>query len=568
MASVFPVRVVSDDTRRANDQHRHWVAVFVVLFLALVAYLWTDWMAEHPLPGVEALRGHDPLKYGFSRHGHLASSSWIHYGDGLGSHPERHILFLLTGIGFLLSYYLPLEFKKQPLVFLTFFGVAWVIGPAAAGELLAWHLFAFSTFHIPDPRRGRTVVGTVLLAVSLWGPKAAGGSSGELVAEVVLTTMVVLAAYRFVYHPLLESGARPWLQAGMAHASMLYLLIAFLWNVLAGGNSFPHPIGLVLLLWQWERLVMYQIDLKDGRVPPDLPLLQYLATFFSPAFLANISWLNRIPKGYAYMAGAFLARDKNRIVLSGVKLIALSVLFFSLRPIFLRSLRIIIETFGLPRWTSYGHLVEAMEAGKTPSVLSVWLVLIYAFMSFYLLWTAAAHLRVGLWRLFGYDIEPYFQKPFTSTNLLDWWARYSYYYKEFLVQAFYYPVFLRFFRKRPYVRTFVATLAAAGGGNMLFHFLEASLYRGVTPAVWMSIVRTTPYYLLIGGAIALTQVWLMRRGRRRRKPWTLDRRIGLDVLAVAGTVGFFMLIRPFHHVPVDHSVADSFRVVLAALGVR
>ena len=94
----------------------------------------------------------------------------------------------------------------------------------------------------------------------------------------------------------------------------------------------------------------------------------------------------------------------------------------------------------------YDDLVEAMRLGHSPTVASVWATLVYEFLNFYMLWSAVAHLKVGLWRLFGYDIEPYFQKPFLATNLLELWKRYSYYYKEFLVQTFYWPVFLRFFK--------------------------------------------------------------------------------------------------------------------------
>ena len=97
--------------------------------------------------------------------------------------------------------------------------------------------------------------------------------------------------------------------------------------------------------------------------------------------------------------------------------------------------------------------------------------------------------------------------------------------------------------------------------------MEAGLYDGSTPRVWASVLRTTPYYILLGLGIGITQIWLMSRGRGRRRPWTIDGRLPLDVAAVVATFAFFILIRPFHHVPLEHSVADSMRLVLAAFGV-
>ena len=557
-----PVRNTTDAVRESNDRHRHWVPLFVLAFLLLVADLWTGTHVCHAV-GLDSIEESSLWQAGLSRCGHLSTESWIHFDEALGSHMERQILLALTAIGFLLAYYLPLPYKRKPLVILTFFGIGWVFGIGVAAKLLAFHLFAYATFHRPDPGRRSTRIGMLLCAVLIWVPDDLSELTRSRSIAMALSAAAASWAYRG-YHRLLEGRAREWLQGATAHASMLYLAIAFTWNTATGEDSFPSPVGCLLFFWQWERLVMYRIDIRDDRVPPDLSLMGYLATFFTPAFLANVSWLNRVPTGYAYMNGRFLSRDKNRIVLSGVWLIALSVFFFALRPITLQAIDMGTKALGLPTWSDYGPVVRALESGDVVTPLSVWIVLVASFLNFYLLWTAVAHLKVGLWRLFGYDLEPYFQRPLLSVNLVELWRRYSYYYREFLVQAFYYPVFLRFFRRRPYVRTLTATLAAAGAGNLLFHLMEASLYDRANAEVWASILRTTPYYLILGLAIGLTQIWLMRKPRPRRTPWTLDRRLGVDVLCAVSTLGFFILIRPFHHVPIDHSVGSAMKLILAA----
>ena len=558
-----------DERYRAHDRHRHWVPALVVGFLLLLTYLWTDWFSDHPPPGLDALLSHPLLEAAFSSHGHLLSNAWIHFGESaLGTHAEVKILMLVSAVAFLLFYYLPPGLKRPPVVLATLLGVGWVFGVQALAALLAWYFAAFLTFHAPDPGDRRATAALLLVSLCAAIALAGAGSLGPI--WIALLTAALGAAlvlfYRHVYAPLLRTRARSYLQGSIANASLIYIAVALLWNGFTEGGAFPRPLGFIVFFWQWERMVMYWMDLEDGRIPEDLPIFEYLATFFSPGFLANVGWNNRIPKGYAYVAGSFLARDKNRIVLSGLNLLALSVVYFAMRGTVLEGLTLLMETLGFPAWTSYNDLIGAMHAGAAPTAASVWLVLIYAFLNFFMLWAGVAHLKVGLWRLVGYDIAPHFQKPFLSTNLIEWWKRYSYYYREFLMQAFYLPVFLRCFRKRPVLRVFVATLAAAGFGNLVFHIMESCLETSSTPAVWAAQLRTLPYYVLIGGAIGMTQIWIHWRGRSRRRPWTGRWRAALDVLAVVGTVGFFVLVRPFHHVPLGNSLSDCGAIVLTALG--
>ena len=211
--------------------------------------------------------------------------------------------------------------------------------------------------------------------------------------------------------------------------------------------------------------------------------------------------------------------------------------------------------------------MSSQRLGQGVGAGAVWLALIYPFLEFALLWAAVAHLKVGLWRLFGYDIQRYFQRPFLSTNLVELWRRYSYHYREFLVRAFYYPVFLRCFRQRPLLRAFVATVAAAGVGNVIYHMVFVFLNQGATPDSFLWVSRTMLYFPALACGIGLTQVWFLVRGRRRRRAWSWGWRIGLDVLGVAGTFAFFILIRPLHHVRGSGNVLEYCRFILSALGI-
>ena len=560
---------VTDEIRRANDRHRHWVPAVVLGFLLLVTYVWTDWMVDYPPPGIELLRDMPVVKRVFDGDGQLRTSAFMFRWSDIGRDEQRQILMLLVAIGFLCAYYLPLQFKRPPLVALTCLGIGWLLGPYTLAQFLAWHLLTYATFHPPPARSRKTLAGLAFFALCIWLylSEAQDWGAPTVLIGAIATTPVLYFAYARAYLPLLRGPARGWLQACMAHACLIFIGVSFLGNWLTGENPLPRVLGWLLFFWQWERVVMYHADLKDGRIPGTPSLLNYLAIFLTPAAMANFHWLARIPLGYSYVTEAFLARDKNKVILSGVWLITLAILFFALRPVALQIFRLAMAALEIEPLRRYDPLVEALGEGGV-SVIAVWCVLFYAFLSFALLWAGVAHLKVGLWRLFGYDIERYFQKPYKATNLVDLWWRYSYHYREFLVRVFYYPVFLRFFKKNLRIRIFVATFAAAGFGNLVYHVMFAALAYGTTPEIFVTRMGTIPYYVMLGVGIALTQVWLVERGHERRKPWTGGWRIIFDLMAVASTFGFFVLIRPFHHIPHDHSMMEALRVMLAAFGIH
>lgn len=559
---------VTDEQRHANDVHVHWVPLVVLGFLLAVSYVWTDWMVEYPLPGLEVAVNDPVLSKAFNRDGHLSNSVWMHSSSARYSDSQVRVLLGLSALGFLFAYYLPISWKRPPLVILTAVGLWWALGPAPLAFFLGWHALAYLVFHQPTPVSRSAQGALTVLVACLWSYVyvVTQISAAAAVLGAVLAMLTADLLYRYLLYGLLKGALGRVLQPLVANAALIYIAVAVLVNAEAGEPIIPSPVGCLLFFWQWERVLMYYIDLKDHRTPPALQLRDYLATFLTPATLSNFHWLSRIPLGYEYLNRSFYARDKNRVVLSGVWLVLLSVAFFALRPVGLELFMRGVEALGIEPIRYYSTLVDRLAGGHVLSAAAIWCTLIYAFLNFYWLWTAVAHLKVGLWRLFGYDIEPYFQKPFLATNLVQFWRRYSYYYREFLVRAFYYPVFLRFFRNQPYVRVFVATFAAAGLGNLIYHVYWAALFHGATPELVGSRLATFPYYVLIGASIAATQVYLLRR-RRRRRPWTRGWRIAVDSLAMVGTIGLFVLIRPFHHVPKDDSIADAGRIVLAAFGL-
>jgi hypothetical protein len=561
-----------EQNRQKHDQNRHWIVVLVLLFLVLVTYFWTEWSRDYPFPGLQWLENHPIFGRGFNRdskHHHLETEVWIAFRGGIGSHSERKLLLGLTALGFLFSYYLPLGYKRQPLAILTFLGIGLTFGWSPAAVLLAWHMVAYATYHPLNPHQPRTKLAVSAFTIVLCFAYASLYStvSAWLLPITVVAAPFIFLLYEFLYYPLISGSNSLTCRNIITHSAILYIIVALLWNIGARGNVFPKTFAFLLFFWQWERLVLYHIDLKNDRMENGLSFFQYLSVFFSPAYLANVSWLNRIPLGYYYMEKSFLKRDKNRIIMSGVWLITLALLFFFFRWIVLAAYRSGIRGLDLSMITGYSSLIKRINADDINSA-EIWSTLFYRFFNFYMLWTAIAHLKVGLWRLFGYDIDPYFNQPFRATNLAELWKRYSFHYREFLVQAFYYPVFLRYFKKRKKLRIFAATMSAAMVGNFIFHILEASLYKGSATDILMGQVRTLPYFFILGAIISLTQVWIISQGRKRRKPWTWGWKISLDGLALIASLSLFVLIRPLRHVPVKGTITDAFKIILAAFGIN
>jgi D-alanyl-lipoteichoic acid acyltransferase DltB (MBOAT superfamily) len=75
-------------------------------------------------------------------------------------------------------------------------------------------------------------------------------------------------------------------------------------------------------------------------------------------------------------------------------------------------------------------------------------------------------------RMAGFRLLRNTYRPLEATTLAEFWNRYYFYYKELLVDHFFYPAFFRYFRNHRRLRMFFATFAAACVGNLLFHLIR------------------------------------------------------------------------------------------------
>lgn len=572
MPGLLQDATVTDAQRRANDTHRPVIVLAVLGVLALHAYLFTPVSPLLGIPRPQDLLAHVvPLpELVFEDHGLVDAPLSFSLTERTPPTSPKPLLFYLMAAGaFLCAYFLPLPAKRPSVVVWSVCAILALYGPRAAAGLLFAHVVVYLTLH--TRRVGLPVLslapgvlfylsfarGPLRPAVDLvWFALAAGG--GVLIYRYVFLTLLALPRIA------------PIVRTVVVQSALITVCVAALIEGRTGHER-SIPLGLLLFFWHWERVMMYHIDYKDGLVPEDISLSQYLVVFVTPCAIPAWNWGVTIGQGYAYTANNFLCENKNKIVTSGVKILLLAAVYLSFwrsgRALLVRLFTSVgIDTFD----GSIQNMIESFVSGQgqigTTSVLATTMVeLVYWTMA----WGGVVHAKVGLWRILGFRTDPYFDRPWLSTNLVSCWTRFTFHYREFLVRAFYYPVFFRCFKNHKRLRIIAATMAAAAVGNLIWgHLPERMYYSGALFTNFLESFRTWPYYLLLGGGISITELYLLRRKRRQRKPWTPGPRIALDVLAAYCTIQFYAMILIFSHPTDTSTVWDLFRLFFRGLGLR
>jgi hypothetical protein len=193
--------------------------------------------------------------------------------------------------------------------------------------------------------------------------------------------------------------------------------------------------------------------------------------------------------------------------------------------------------FGVP---TFREALDAGRGGDAVAWSTRWLCLFVDFFDSILHLAFAGHIVIACARLAGYNLPRNTYRPLEARTIAEFWGRYYYYFKELMLNLFYFPTYLACFRKRPQLRAAFATFMAAGVGNLLFHSIrEFQAVAEVGP--WQSIVglQTYAFYCLaLSAGIAFSQ-W--RNSGKRPVPNGLTDR----ALSFACVMGFFCLLHIF-----------------------
>ena len=164
--------------------------------------------------------------------------------------------------------------------------------------------------------------------------------------------------------------------------------------------------------------------------------------------------------------------------------------------------------------------LELFNSSAKLSQFSAWISVIHAFLVSIYKISLLGHVLIATARMAGFDALKNTSRPFLSTSVAEFFNRYYFYFKELLVEFFYYPAYLSGPKKYPRLRLVSATIAAAGFGNWLYHYLSdlGSIY---DHGIYGSILRTRNYSfycLVLSSCISISQL-LRMRGGPPRKGW-------------------------------------------------
>jgi hypothetical protein len=211
----------------------------------------------------------------------------------------------------------------------------------------------------------------------------------------------------------------------------------------------------------------------------------------------------------------------------------------------------------------YDDVFSAFIDGHAYSWGVCWLSLIDFYLHDIFTITIIGAIFIAYARLAGFRLLRNTYKPLAATTIADFWNRYFYYYKELLVDHFFYPTFFLCFKKYPKLRLFFATFTAACVGNLFFHF--AMDIHFVAEMGWRRALIGEEshafYTLLLALGIGLSQL-------RNRTAVRSQKRLPRRMVAWVGVALFFCVIHVFD-APEDrtHSLwqREQFLVHLSGL---
>jgi hypothetical protein len=351
---------------------------------------------------------------------------------------------------------------------------------------------------------------------------------------------------------------------------LFWAILAFLWLTPDGGGVWRNAfvlivISLPFLLWRCGYMLLSGQRGKARRT-----------TFRDHLFYLWPVWGGThtpIGKGADYLSQCEAQTPERyaRSVLGALKLILLVLVLELLRLVMGAVVygdvknpvtRMLGGTsLALPR---LNELVIGQKAG---SLMTSWIVVYLELIWATLTHAIHGHKWVSLLRLCGFNVFRNTYKPLLAQSIVDFWNRYYYYFKELLVELFFFPTYVRCFVTRPKLRMLTAVFAAAFVGNMYYHFLRASesIAEGDLALVWKILSPRMIYCFALALGIYIS---MLRQQQRRGNVATANSRDKkfAKVRRIAGVWTFFALVN-YWNTRSTASIADQVKFFLSLFGL-
>lgn len=273
-------------------------------------------------------------------------------------------------------------------------------------------------------------------------------------------TLAVIAAGILLY-----LCAMRWPKSLFGRRPITFLLVGFTALICAACTARAHTRMYVLLWTSVEIMATYVwfigYALIDRNSQPGRDLTLEVATFRPLWGSTNTPF----PKGAAYLRRIEAKTPKELAVtqLKALKLLGWTILLAMLlrlwTPVF-------HEYLGMPTVTE----ALAMSVRGTPVAWHLrWESQMLFFFKVTLEFAVMGDKIIALCRMAGFNALRNSYRPLSSTTISEFFNRFYYYFKELLVDFFYYPAFMRYFKKHRRLRMVFATFVAIAFGNSFYH---------------------------------------------------------------------------------------------------
>ena len=417
--------------------------------------------------------------------------------------------------------------------------------PAVIARWQAWTRPVLSRM---TPGRRRAVLALAALYSVGWQPLQEVKPTGMLKSPDALPAVVavVLLCFALVLVVYLAACRFPALPAAVRARPQLWLHGCF-WTLVLLHRLAPGPSGVAALAFSGVVITLPFLLWRLGYLLKSGQRGHLSGTRFSDhlIYLYPSYGGPNTPygKGLDYLARheAHSQEDLARSQLAGLKLVVLAWIWSRALDL-MRGL-----VYAEPGGTLSAHglgvarLGALLPAGGQAAWAAAWAAVYGELVWEVLKLAAQGHAIVGILRFFGFNVFRNTYRPLLAPSVVEFWNRYYYYFKELMVDFFFFPTYIRRFRQHPRLRIFAATLAAAGFGNLYYHvlkndaFLLALDWVGFLP--WLGLRAFYCLALSLGIYVSMVREQ-RRRGARTGPPVSLATR----VRRIAGVWTFYGLI--------------------------
>lgn len=264
-----------------------------------------------------------------------------------------------------------------------------------------------------------------------------------------------------------------------------------------------------------------------------------------------------IGKGMAFLR-KFEAKDEIALAATRLKAVKLLVWGFILQKGNARLDAFLTGEAGVPQLRD-ALLAQAQGAVIDPA--TGWAILLADYVTKVVSLAAIGHIVIAIVRMAGFGIPRNTVKPFASRSLAEFWNRYYYYFKEILVDFFFFPAFTRFFKKHPRLRVAFATFCAAGVGNVLYHFIY--LVPDLRSTGFLDLVHGFLTYLIYATALA---AGIILSQLNKAKPKPEDGFLRYEVLPRLNVTLFFCALMVFDDIKPGIALSTRFDYLFNLVG--